>query len=163
MSFKSNVRFPGFFRPLGASGHRNLLDRRPDGPQCLHSWLNLLHRRILRSSSLSRWSIRGILLRLFVVTTKGNRLYATRQKERKNNKITETRRNTYDAMRSKNSTSSSRAGASSVAVLWAEVLKEANSSTRFLFLSIPVSSESAGGGDVVELVSSSDSSASSPP
>jgi hypothetical protein len=65
-------------------------------------------------------------------------------------------------MRSKNSTSSSRAGASTVTVLWAEVLEEANSSMRFLFLSIPVSSESAGEGDVVELVSSSDSLASSP-
>jgi hypothetical protein len=64
-------------------------------------------------------------------------------------------------MRSKNSTSSSRAGASTVAVLWAEVLEEANSSMDFLFLSIPVSSESVGGGDVVELVSSFDSSASS--
>jgi hypothetical protein len=65
-------------------------------------------------------------------------------------------------MRSKNSTSSSRIGASSVVVLCAEVLEEANSSTRFLFLSTPVSLESAGGGDVVEVVSSSDSSASSP-
>jgi hypothetical protein len=65
-------------------------------------------------------------------------------------------------MRSKNSTSSSRTGASLAAVLYTEVLDEVSSSTRFLFLSAPVSSESAGGGDVVELVSSSDSSASSP-
>jgi hypothetical protein len=42
-----------------------------------------------------------------------------------------------------------------------EVLEEASSSTRFLFLSTQVSSESAGGGDVVELVSSSDPSTSS--
>jgi hypothetical protein len=69
--------------------------------------------------------------------------------------------NTYDARRSKNSTSSSRAGALLAAVLCREVLEEVNSSTRFLFLSAPVSSKSAGGGDVVELVSSSDSSASS--
>jgi hypothetical protein len=65
-------------------------------------------------------------------------------------------------MRSKNSTSSSRTGALLAAVLCMEVLDEVNSSTRFLFLSALVSSESAGGGDVVELVSSSDSSASSP-
>jgi hypothetical protein len=69
--------------------------------------------------------------------------------------------NTYDARRSKNLTSSSRTGALLVAVLCREVLEEANSLTHFLFLSAPVSSESAGGGDVVELVSSSDSSASS--
>jgi hypothetical protein len=82
-----------------------------------------------------------------------------RKKEQQNRR---TRRNIYDAMRSKNLTSSSSIGASSAAVLYAEVLEEANSSMRFLFLSIPVSSESAGGGDVIELVSSSDSSASSP-
>jgi hypothetical protein len=89
MSFKSNVRNLGFFRPLGASGHRNLLDRRPGGPRRLHSRLNFLRRRFLRSSSSSQWSIRGILLRLFVVAAKGNRLYITRQKEIKNNEITE--------------------------------------------------------------------------
>jgi hypothetical protein len=71
-------------------------------------------------------------------------------------------KNTYDAMRSKNSTPSSRIGASSAAVLCAEVLEEVNSSTCFLFLSTPMSSESAGGGDVDELVSFSDSSVSSP-
>jgi hypothetical protein len=65
-------------------------------------------------------------------------------------------------MRLKNSTSSSRTGALLAAVLYTEVLDEVNSSTRFLFLSAPASLESAGGGDVVELVSSSDSSASSP-
>jgi hypothetical protein len=68
----------------------------------------------------------------------------------------------YDAMRSKNSTFSSRTGALLAVVLCTEVLEEVNSLTRFLFLSAPVSSESVGGGDVVELVSSSDSSASSP-
>jgi hypothetical protein len=70
--------------------------------------------------------------------------------------------NTYDAMKLKNSTSSSRTGASLAAVLCTEVLDEVSSSTRFLFLSAQVSSESTGGGDVVELVSSSDPSASSP-
>jgi hypothetical protein len=43
-----------------------------------------------------------------------------------------------------------------------EELGEANSSTRFLFLSTPMSLASTGGGDVDELVSSSDSLASSP-
>jgi hypothetical protein len=71
--------------------------------------------------------------------------------------------NTYDARRLKNSTSSFRTGALLAAVLCREVLEEVNSSTRFLFLSAPVSLESVGGGDVVELVSSSDSSASSRP
>jgi hypothetical protein len=43
-----------------------------------------------------------------------------------------------------------------------KVLKEMNSLTCFLFLSRLGSSESAGGGDVVELVPSNKSSASSP-
>jgi hypothetical protein len=66
--------------------------------------------------------------------------------------------NTYDARRSKYSISSARTGA----LLAAAELDEAISSTRFLFLSTPASSTSAGGSDVDELVSSSDSSASSP-
>jgi hypothetical protein len=70
-------------------------------------------------------------------------------------------KNTYDARRLKYSISSSRTGALLAAVLCREVLEEVKLSTRFLFLSAPVSSESAGGGDVVELVSSSDSLASS--
>jgi hypothetical protein len=65
-------------------------------------------------------------------------------------------------MRSKNSTPSSRTGASLAAVLCTKVLEEVNSSTHFLFLFAPVSSENAGGGNVVELVYSSDASASSP-
>jgi hypothetical protein len=69
--------------------------------------------------------------------------------------------NTYDARRSKYSISSSRTGALLAAVLCREVLEEVKSLTRFLFLSALVYSESAGGGDVVELVSSSDSLASS--
>jgi hypothetical protein len=89
----------------------------------------------------------------------GNRFYATRKKEIKDN---ETRGNTYEAIRSKNLTPSSRKGASTAAVFCAEVLKDVKSSTHFLFLSAPVSSDSAGGGDIIELVSSSDSSASSP-
>jgi hypothetical protein len=45
--------------------------------------------------------------------------------------------------------------------LEAEVLKERSFLTRFLFLSRPRSSEFVGGGDVVELVPSSESLASS--
>jgi hypothetical protein len=65
---------------------------------------------------------------------------------------------TYDARRLKYSISPIGTEALSAAA----ELEEANSSTRFLFLSMPVSSECTGEGDVDELVSSSDSSASSP-
>jgi hypothetical protein len=160
MGLKRNVDFFGFFRPLGASDHRNLLDKSPGGPRRLHSWLNFLHGRLIRSYSLSRRSSRDIPLRLLVITARGNRFYITRKKESKNSEIIELAENTYDAIRSKNSTPSSSTGASLAAVLCTEVLEEVNSLTRFLFLSAPVSSESAGGGDVVELVSSSDSLAS---
>jgi hypothetical protein len=87
-----------------------------------------------------------------------NKLCVARRKQGKNGAIEELEQNTYDARRSKNSISSTRAGALSAAA----ELEEANSSTRFLFLSTPASSASTGGGDVDELVSSSDSSASSP-
>jgi hypothetical protein len=63
-------------------------------------------------------------------------------------------------MRSKSSTSSSGAEVSLITVVCAEVLEERSSITRFLFLSMTRSSESAGGGDVVELVSPSESSPS---
>jgi hypothetical protein len=88
--------------------------------------------------------------------------YVQSERKRASTVQTQDSQNTYDAMRSKYSISSSRRGALLAAVLCREVLEEVKSSTRFLFLSAPVSSESAGGGDVVELVSSSDSSASSP-
>jgi hypothetical protein len=69
--------------------------------------------------------------------------------------------NTHESRRSKISTSSPRTEASPVTFLGAEVLEEKSSSTHFLFLSRLGSSECAGGGDVVELVPSSESSASS--
>jgi hypothetical protein len=78
-------------------------------------------------------------------------------KQGKSSAIEELKYNTYDARRSKYSISSTRTGALPAAA----ELHEAISSTRFLFLSTPASSTSAGGGDVDELVSSSDSSASS--
>jgi hypothetical protein len=89
------------------------------------------------------------------------RSYVQHDRKRTSPEKAQNSRNTYDAMRSKTSTSSSRTGASSAAVLYAEVLEEANSSTCFLFLSTPVSSESAGEDDVDELVSSPNSSVSS--
>jgi hypothetical protein len=79
-------------------------------------------------------------------------------KQGKDNTIEELEYNTYDASMSKNSISSARTGALPAAA----ELDEAISSTRFVFLSTPASSASAGGGDVDELVSSSDSLASSP-
>jgi hypothetical protein len=65
--------------------------------------------------------------------------------------------NTYDASKSKYSTSSAITGALSAAT----ELEEAISSTRFRFLSTSTFSVVAGGDDVDELVSSSDSSISS--
>jgi hypothetical protein len=70
--------------------------------------------------------------------------------------------NTHESMRSKSSTSSSGAEVFPITVVCAEVLEERSSVTRFLFLSMPRSLESAGGGDIVELVSSSESLPSSP-
>jgi hypothetical protein len=75
----------------------------------------------------------------------------------KNNAIEELEYNTCDASMSKYSISSAKTGALPAAA----ELDEAISLTRFLFLSTPTSSASAGGGDVDELVSSSDSSTSS--
>jgi UDP-glucose 6-dehydrogenase len=66
--------------------------------------------------------------------------------------------NTYEASISKYSGSST----STEALPAAAELEEAMSSTRFPFLSTPTSSARAGGGDVDELVSSSDSLTSSP-
>jgi hypothetical protein len=96
---------------------------------------------------------------LLVITTIGNRFYITRKRELK--KDNGTHGNTYEAIRSKNLTPSSRKGASVAIVFCAKVVGDMKSSTRFLFLSAPVSLESVGGGDVVELVSASESSASS--
>jgi hypothetical protein len=78
-------------------------------------------------------------------------------KQGKNNTIEELEYNTYDASMSKYSIYSARMGALPAAA----ELDEAISSTRFLFLSTPASSANARGGDVDELVSSSDSLTSS--
>jgi hypothetical protein len=87
MRFQRNVGFFGFPHSLGASGHRNLLDRSPGGPRRLHSWLNFLGRRLVNSYSLSRRSNRGIPLQLFVITARRNRFYTTQRKEIKNGEI----------------------------------------------------------------------------
>jgi hypothetical protein len=79
------------------------------------------------------------------------------EKQGKNSAVKELDYNTYDASMSKYSISFARMGALPAAA----ELDEAMSSTRFLFLSTPTSSASIGGGDVDELVSSSDSSTSS--
>jgi hypothetical protein len=73
-------------------------------------------------------------------------------------KIIDTLETYHDARRSKYSSSSAGAEVFSATA----ELKEANSSTRFLFLSTPASSAGTEGDDVDELVSSSDSLASSP-
>jgi hypothetical protein len=70
--------------------------------------------------------------------------------------------NTHESMKSKSSLPSSGTEDSLATVLEAEVLEEANTLAHFLFLSTTRSSDSARGGDVVELVLSSESSPSSP-
>jgi hypothetical protein len=82
---------------------------------------------------------------------------ASYENKAKKNAIEELEYNTYDASMSKYSISSARTGAFPAAA----ELDEAISSTRFLFLSTPTSSASAGEGAIDELVSSSDSSTSS--
>jgi hypothetical protein len=69
--------------------------------------------------------------------------------------------NTHESMKSKSSLPTSGSKDSPASVLGAEALEEANSLTRFLFLSTTRSSERAEGGDVIELVLSSESSPSS--
>jgi hypothetical protein len=83
------------------------------------------------------------------------------QVDRKKRVYENKQQNTHESMRSKSSTSSSGAEVSPITVVCAEVLEERSSIAHFLFLSTPRSSESAGGGDIVELVSSSESSHSS--
>jgi hypothetical protein len=100
-------------------------------------------------------------LRLLIITARGNRFYTTQKKESKYGKIVELAEH-LRCHEVKELTPSSRTGASLAAVLCTEVLDEVSSSACFLFLSAPVSSERVGGGDVDKLVSSFDSSASSP-
>jgi hypothetical protein len=102
----------------------------------------------------------------FLVLTKNEKQvsHSLKKKRSKKQKTTNsgTRRNTYESMRLNISTPSSRQGAAAAEVFYAEVLEEATSSKCFLFLFAPVSSDSAAGGYVIELVPSSESSTSSP-
>jgi hypothetical protein len=84
--------------------------------------------------------------------------YVILKKQGKDNAIEEVENNTYDASISKYSISSAKAGVLPAAA----ELDEAIPLTRFLFLPTPTSSASAREGAVDELVSSSDSSTSSP-
>jgi hypothetical protein len=89
VGFKRNVGFLGFFRALGASGHRNLLNRSPSGPRHQHIRLNFLSRRLIREYSLSRRNSCSIPLRLLVINARGNKFYTTRKKESKYSAIAE--------------------------------------------------------------------------
>jgi hypothetical protein len=71
------------------------------------------------------------------------------------------RMKTHESIKSKSSPPSSGTEDSPAAVLEAKAVEEANTLAHFLFLSTTRSSDSAGGGDVVELVLSSESSPSS--
>jgi hypothetical protein len=92
---------------------------------------------------------------------KANTFHKSKQRKRIKDKILKSAK-THESKRSKISISSLGAEGSPTAALEAEVLEERSSSTHFLFLSRLGSSEYTGGGDVVELVPSSESSASSP-
>jgi hypothetical protein len=78
MGFKRNVSFFGLLRVLLASGHRNLLGRSPGDPR-----RNFLGRRLVSNYRWSRRISRRIFLRLFVITTRGNKLCTTREKKGK--------------------------------------------------------------------------------
>jgi hypothetical protein len=159
MRHERDIGFFGFLHLFCAPGHRNLLDGRSGDPRRFSRKLSFWRVRLIRNYSLSRRSSHGIWLRFLVVTANRKHvLYNPKERSKENNG---TRGNTYESIRSKNLTPSSSKGASAAAVFYAEVLEDVKSSTRFLFLSAPVSSDSAGGGDIIELVSSSDSSASS--
>jgi hypothetical protein len=92
---------------------------------------------------------------------KANTLHKSKGRKRIKDKKLKSAK-TYESKRSKNSISSLGAEGSPTAALEAEVLEERSSSMCFLFLSRLGSSECAGGGNVVELVPSSESLASSP-
>jgi hypothetical protein len=84
------------------------------------------------------------------------------QVDRKKRVYENKQQSTHESIRSKSSMSSSGTEVSPIIVVCAKVLEERSSVTRFLFLSTPQSLESAGGGDDIELVSSSESLPSSP-
>jgi hypothetical protein len=84
MGFKRNVGFFGLLRTLEALGRRNLLDRSPGDPR-----RNFLGRRLIINYRGSRRSSRSIFWRLFVITTRRNKLCTTRKKKNKYGAIAE--------------------------------------------------------------------------
>jgi hypothetical protein len=92
---------------------------------------------------------------------KADTLHKSKERKQIKDKILKSAK-THESKRSKISISSLGAEGSPTAAMEAEVLEERSSSTHFLFLSRLRSSECAGGGDIVELVPSSESSTSSP-
>jgi hypothetical protein len=70
MGFKRNIGFLRFFRPFGAPGHGNFLDRSSGGLQRFHGLLNFWHGRFISSYILSRRSSGSIPLRVLIITAK---------------------------------------------------------------------------------------------
>jgi hypothetical protein len=82
MGSEGNISFLRFFRPLGAPGHGNFLDRSSGGLQRFHGRLNFWHGRFISSYILSRRSSGSIPLRVLIITAKkakGNRFYTTQK------------------------------------------------------------------------------------
>jgi hypothetical protein len=70
MGFEGNIGFLQFFRPLGAPGHGNFLDRSYGGLLRFHGRLNFWHRRFISSYILSRRSSGSIPLQVLIITAK---------------------------------------------------------------------------------------------
>jgi hypothetical protein len=122
----------------------------------------------LRASSGSSQSSRernysGIFLWLVIITKR--KLFdikKTGRVEERNTLIKKTEQTHKSSNSNIWSSESLAATGSSDAFVGIEVLEEAKSSVRFLFFSRPLSSELAGGGNVVESLSSRESLTSSP-
>jgi hypothetical protein len=91
MGFEGNIGFLRFFRPFGAPGHENFLDRSSEGLQRFHGRLNFWHGRFISFYILSRRSSGSIPLWVLIITTKkakGNKFYTTQKGTKsKHNKI----------------------------------------------------------------------------
>jgi hypothetical protein len=70
MGFKGNIGFLRFFRPFGAPGHGNFLDRGSGGLRRFYGWLNFWQRRFNSSYILSRRSYSSIPLLVLIITAK---------------------------------------------------------------------------------------------
>jgi hypothetical protein len=93
MGFEGSIGFLRFFRPLGAPGHGNFLDRSSGGLRRFHGRLNFWHGRIIRSYILSRRSNGSIPLQVLIITAKKSKmkqvLYNPKRENSKHNKIIE--------------------------------------------------------------------------